>query len=128
RRNLGRQREGARMSLLRAQGALLRGHGRDPHWDKVVALLHFDGAHQSKVYIDETGRSWSGGSAAAISTAQSVFGGASIEFSGTVTNAWIQTPSSGDLDFGDDEFTIEGWFRPDAITGAYRPIICKDDT
>lgn len=115
------------MSLLKMQGAMLRPRSGDPHWNSVVALLHLDGSNGSTSYVDETGRNWSGGSGAQISTAQSMFGGASALLNGTVNTAFISTPDSPDLDFGAGNFTIELFFRASAITG-FRILASKDDT
>lgn len=70
----------------------------DPHWDKVVALLHFDGD-----LTDETGKAW---------TAQNtifttgVFGQA-VEFTRTSARARVQSETNSDFALGADDFTIE---------------------
>jgi hypothetical protein len=69
------------------------------------ALLHMDGANASTTFTDESGKTWTAGGDAKISTAQSKFSGASF-----LANAGgISTPSSTDFDFGAGAFTIDFW-------------------
>jgi len=83
------------------------GGGSDPDFGNVVALLHFDGSNGSGTFIDEIGHTFTKTGTPTISTAQSVFGGASGFFpSGN------HALTSTDADFllvGD--FTVEGWVR-----------------
>jgi len=73
------------------------------------AMLHFDGANGSTTFTDESGKTWTASGNAQISTAQSVFGGASGQFDGT--GDYITTPDSADwqLDSGSNanEWTID---------------------
>ena len=93
---------------------------RDPYFSNVVALLHFDGANNSTTFTDQTGKVWTrgGNSLPVISTAQSVFGGASGLFTGVnVTgSSYLTSPSSTDFNFGTGAFTIEGRVRPTSVT------------
>lgn len=114
-------------SLLRMHGELLRPRGGDPYWGSVVALLHFDGANNSTNFTDETGRSWSRGTGALISTAQSVFGGASGSFNGNNANAWVSSAASTDFDFGSGDFTVELWARNSTTPAGYRTLVSKDN-
>lgn len=82
--------------------------GGDPFWANVVSLLHLNGTNGSTTITDETGRSWSAVGTAAISTAQSKFGGASLGLDGS--GARITTADSLDFMFGAD-FTIEAQVR-----------------
>ncbi|KAF1692769.1 hypothetical protein CSC62_14135 [Pseudoxanthomonas jiangsuensis] len=75
----------------------------------VKALLHFDGSNGSSTVLDDTGRTWGG--SAVLSTAQSVFGGASLRTNGTVRS----TAASDDWAFGTGDFTIECFARIDAL-------------
>lgn len=52
----------------------------DLYWANVVSMLHFDGANGSTSFTDEKGVAWTPQGSAAISTAQSKFGGASAGF------------------------------------------------
>lgn len=77
----------------------------DPYWSSVSALLHFNGANGSTAFIDEKGHLFTASGNAQISTAQSVFGGASGAFDGS--GDYVSTPSSDDFNFGTGDFTIE---------------------
>ena len=79
---------------------------RDPHWDKVVSLLHFDGDQGSTSFPDKTGRSWVAEGSARISTENKVFGSGSGRFDGT-PNARIRSPASPDFFLGTEDFCIE---------------------
>ncbi|MBU2699283.1 hypothetical protein Ga0466249_000362 [Sporomusaceae bacterium BoRhaA] len=67
-----------------------------------VSLLHFDGG-----ITDESGKVWTARGGAAVSTAQSKFGGSSLYLNGT--NQYLTTPSSTDFDFGTGDFTVDWW-------------------
>jgi hypothetical protein len=71
-------------------------------------LLHMDGANESTTFTDSSSNNWtvtpSGG--AAISTAQSKFGGASMYLDGTGAAV---TASASIMDFGAGDFTVECW-------------------
>jgi len=77
----------------------------DPFWANVSALLHFDGADGSTVFIDQTARSWAAGGNAQIDTALSKFGGASGLFDGS--GDYVYSNDSPLLDFGTGDFTAE---------------------
>lgn len=74
----------------------------DPSWASVISLMHFDGANGSTTFTDEKGIVWTATSPAAISTAQSKFGGAS----GLFTSGYIQAANTPDFAFP-GMFTIE---------------------
>ena len=96
---------------------LLSGGGEppltDPYWDNVSLLMHCDGANGSTTFVDETGKTVTASGGAAISTAQSKFGGASAYFDGA--GDWITVPYSADFDFGPGDVTVECWLHPTAI-------------
>ena len=79
----------------------------DPHWDKVVSLLHFDGVNGSASFIDETGRLWVAKGNAKISSEQALFGDTSGKFFGVGSR--IDTAPTFDFSFGTGDFTVEGW-------------------
>ncbi len=79
----------------------------DPHWDKVVSLLHFDGVNGSTSFIDETGRLWTAKGGAIISSEQAKFGNTSGKFFGVGSR--IDTAPTLDFSFGTGDFTVEGW-------------------
>lgn len=82
----------------------------DPLWSSVVALLHCDGANGSTSFPDVTGRTWTPGGNAKISTAQSVFGGASALFDGNGDYIAAPNPTLYGVDF-----TVEGRIQPTSI-------------
>jgi hypothetical protein len=73
------------------------------------SLLHMNGADASSVFTDEYGLTWTNSNSPVITTAQSVFGGASGDF--TAFNAYITSDVSPVFTFGLDDLTIAGWFR-----------------
>lgn len=81
----------------------------DPQWDQVSALLHFNGTNGSTTITDQKAHSFSCTGNAAISTAQSKFGGASAAFDGT--GDYISASTSADWEMGAGNFTVETWFR-----------------
>jgi hypothetical protein len=85
-----------------AMGGFFREEERDPHWDKVVALLDFDGG-----ISDKAGGSWAiNGSVSNVSDAQA-FTGQSAYFNG----GRVSRDSSSDFVFGTGDFTIEAFIR-----------------
>ncbi len=97
------------------------GGGSDPYFANVVSLLHFDGANNSTTFTDQTGKAWSRVNTPTISTAQSVYGGASGLFFST---DYITTPDHADWDFGSGDFTLEGRVQPDS-TGTAEGLFSK---
>jgi hypothetical protein len=81
----------------------------DAYYPQVSALLHFDGVNGSTVITDNSKNNLTVTSVngAAISTAQSKFGGASGLFDGT--NDYVTVPDNSEFDFGAGDFTIEYW-------------------
>lgn len=76
-----------------------------------VSLLHFNGTNNSTTFTDESGKSWSPSGNAVISTAQSVFGGASGYFDGN-NSTYITTADSDDYYFGTGDWTVDFRYRP----------------
>lgn len=83
----------------------------DPSFASVVALLHGDGSNGSTTITDHSAsaKTWTVGGNAAISTAQSKFGGASIAFDGS--GDYLTTASHADWAFGTGDLTVESWVR-----------------
>lgn len=81
----------------------------------VALLLHMDGADTSTVFTDSSsqGLTVTPYGDAQVSTAQSVFGGASALFDGS--GDYIEISDSS-LDLGAGDFCVEGWIRFDTIT------------
>lgn len=90
--------------------------GGDPNFANVVALLHLDGTNGSTTIVDSSplARSFTCFNEAAISTAQSKFGGASAVFDGNQDS--IQASTTTDYDLG-DTYTIELWARATSTAG-----------
>lgn len=86
----------------------------DPFWSSVVLAMHLDGANGSASFVDQKGKTITRGGNVVISTAQSVFGGASAYFDGV--GDYLEVPASSDFAFGTGDFTVELWVRPDNLT------------
>jgi hypothetical protein len=76
-----------------------------PPFADVSILLHFDGTNGSTTFTDQKGNAWTAVNAT-ISTAQSVFGGASGLFTGA-SNSRISTPTSSLFDVGAGDWALE---------------------
>lgn len=77
-------------------------------------LLHCDGSDASTTITDEAGKTVTAVGNAQLDTAQKKFGTASILLDGTGDK--LTVPNSADWDFGTGDFTIDFWFRANAIT------------
>lgn len=92
----------------------------------VVSLVHFNGENGQATITDETGKVWTRGGNAQISTATSKFGTSSGFFDGS--NDYWSTPSVSDLVFGSRDFTIKIWVNPITKTPneiTYRGVVSK---
>ena len=83
----------------------------DPVWDNVSLLTHFDGS----TFVDETGKTLTPNGTAALSTAQSVFGGSSGYFNGKTNH--VTVPAHTMFDFGTGDFTVEFFGRLENLPG-----------
>ena len=83
----------------------------DAYYPQVAALLHFDGTNGSTTITDNSKNNLTvtATNGAAISTAQSKFGGASVLFDGT--NDYLDVNSSTSFRFGTGDFTVEFWIK-----------------
>lgn len=81
----------------------------DPYFSNVSLLLHMNGTNGSTIFTDVKSHVMTAVGNAQISTAQSVFGGASGLFDGT--GDVVTTPITGVADFGTGEFCIESRIR-----------------
>jgi hypothetical protein len=85
----------------------------DVYLTSVVASLHLNGTNGSTTITDSSsaGRTWTAYGNAALSTAQSKFGGASLYCDGS--GDYIQTSTYGvsDLAWSTVQHTVEFWFR-----------------
>ena len=80
----------------------------DPHWDKVVSLLHFGGVDSSTTFSDAKGRVWTPEGGAQIDTDYFQFGGSSALFT---AGGNIRTDATTDFAFGTGDYTVEVWVR-----------------
>lgn len=81
----------------------------DSYYTSVSLLMHFSGSNGSTVFRDNSQNNFplTSSNGAAISTAQSKFGGQSGYFDGTDDS--VSVPNNSALDFGSGDFTIEYW-------------------
>jgi hypothetical protein len=84
----------------------------DTNYSNVSLLCHFDGSNGSTTFTDnsQNSRTITSNNGAAISTAQSKFGGASAYFDGA--NDWLTLSFQNDFTFGTADFTVEFWLYP----------------
>jgi len=108
------QRDGLGVSA--SHQALLWLGGPDPAFSTVVQLAHFDGTNGSTTFTNSCprGNTMINNAGSTISTAQSVFGGASLRIDNSV-GAGIFGSALSDYQFGSNDWTIEFRFRPDAV-------------
>lgn len=97
----------------------------DPYWDRVVALLHFDGD-----LTDETGRVWASSGQATIDSSQAVIGSGCLHLAPGRPRAFLDSVGP-EWAFGTGDFTLEAYtqlpslgreatlwdFRPDSTNG-----------
>jgi hypothetical protein len=83
----------------------------DPYWASVVALLHGNGINGSTTFTDDSPLStdFTVGGTAAISTAQSKFGGSSMTFPAATDYIAAASAEASAFAFGTGDFTIETW-------------------
>jgi len=83
----------------------------DPYFGNVVLLLHMNGTNGSTSFVDSSSsaKTVTAYGGAAISTAQSKFGGSSGAFDGA--NTYLLVDDSTDWYLGAGEFTIEAFIR-----------------
>lgn len=87
----------------------------DPYWANVVALLRFEGDDESTTFDDETGRIWTPGGDAKISTTNPKFGAGCGLFDGN--GDYLTTASSDGFAFGTGDYCIEAWVNIAGDTG-----------
>lgn len=85
----------------------------DPNWNQVSCLLHFDGAHDSTAFIDQTGKTVGVVGAARLTTALKRFGTAGGLF---YRSDRITLPASADFDYGTGDLTFETFVLLGEIT------------
>lgn len=90
-----------------------------------LALLHFDGSNGSTVFTDSSpyAREFTIASGSpVISTEQSKFSGSSLKTNGSTFESIVYDygNSTGDLNVGNSDFTMECWFYQNSITANVR--------
>lgn len=105
------------MSAPHAALLMAKAAGGDPDFASVVQLAHFDGSNGSTTLTNSCprGNTMTVLGSSTISTAQSKWGGASLRSPNT--SAGATGANNADYGFQHGPFTIEGWFRLDAISG-----------
>lgn len=91
-----------------AQQLMAAGAPSDPSFEFVQLLMHGDGANNSTTFTDSSSaaRTMTAAASAKISTAQSVFGGASMDFSAAGDEARISSSAAAALSASGD-FSLE---------------------
>jgi Concanavalin A-like lectin/glucanases superfamily len=98
-----------------------RGASSDPQFAFVKALLHLNGVDGSTSIVDATGRTWSAGGTAKISTTASKFGGASLYVTPAGYSNYAQTDDAPDIRPGLDPYTVEFFYRPLSLSNWRSP-------
>jgi hypothetical protein len=88
----------------------------DTYYNSCSLLMHFSGSNGSTTFTDDSPNNFTVTSVngAAISTAQSKFGGTSGLFDGT--NDLLTIPNNSLFDLSSGDFTIEFWFITNTLT------------
>lgn len=81
----------------------------DPHFDFVSCLMHFDGPNNGLRIYDERHNAVRVAGNAKLTTAQSKFGGSSLDLDGT--GDYVYMPGSSAFAFGNGDFTLEAFIR-----------------
>ena len=103
--------------------------GGDEHWDKVVALLHFDEAAAPSDIKDEKGLIWSLVNGAALSSLDSKFGSAKSMYTTPVASGYAISEQTNAFDFNsDDKFTLEFFYKKMDNGGNATPVAIVSDS
>jgi hypothetical protein len=98
----------------------------DEYYNSCSLLLHLNGSNGSTTFTDNspTPKTPTSNNGAAISTAQSKFGGASLFLDGT--DDYVTVPDNSGFDFGSGNFTIEYWEYRTSTT-SQSPILTRNN-
>jgi hypothetical protein len=91
----------------------------DVLYPSTTSLLHFDGANGSTAMTDQKGIVWTASGAAALSTTQNKFGGASLlpgPLGAAGVGSYVQSAANAAFTFGTGDFTVEYWLYQDPAT------------
>jgi hypothetical protein len=98
----------ARMMQMAAAG--VSAAGGDPYFSNVTCLLHFDGSNGGTTFADSSGNCTITGNANAVTTTAEIkYGSASLDCSAGNAYVYVSSASTGVMDFGTGDFTIECW-------------------
>lgn len=97
----------------------------DDLFSSVVLLLHFEGVHNGTTFVDVKGHTVTAVNAVTKTDAP-LYGGSSGYFNGT--NAYIQIPSTSDLNLGSDDFCIEITVNLPSVTAVQKLFGIWSDT
>lgn len=97
----------------------------DPFFSNVKFLCHFNGTNGSTTFTDVIGHTMTPSGAAQISTAQSLFGGASGSHSGV--SGYVSVADSADLELGSSDFTLEVAIRGGTLNSGAKAVFKGPD-
>lgn len=99
----------------------------DAYWSNVVLLLHLDGSDGSTTFTDaKNGRTVTGNGSPAIGTAQSKFGGASLNLSSGTKR--LEMADDADWTPGaSGPYCVEAWHRPSSLSSTNQIIAQWDN-
>ena len=97
----------------------------DVYYPQTSLLMHFNGTNGSTTMTDNSKNNTTvtSNNGAAISTAQSKFGGTSLALDGT--NDYLSIVNNSTLNLSGGSYTIECWIRPTGNYADYNTIIAK---
>lgn len=96
-------------------------------WPCVSTLLHMDGANNGTTFTDAAGNTVTVSGSVVTSTTSPKFGTASGYFPGGASDFLTVTPTwAPRFYFGSGNFTIEGWFKENAVSRLNMTMIEKD--
>lgn len=92
---------------------------RDPYWNNVILMMHFDGASGSTNFTDEKWNIFTNSTTVnTISTSKYKFWNGSVRSQNNGNNI-MTTPHNADFNFLNNNFTIEWWLHPTANTNGW---------
>lgn len=106
---------GAKILAVNPNTASVTPESGDALFSSVTVLLNMNGTNGSTTFTDGVAKTWTAAGNAQISTAQSVFGGASALFDGT--GDYVSTPYvANQFDWSGVDYCFECWVRPTSLT------------
>ena len=105
------------MSIMKPLIRSILPEDADPHWDKVVSLLHFD--DEEDPWKDDTGKIWS--PVGTVDLTQGKWGKSAGGFV-SLGGEYLRCPNTGGVFNLQGQFTLECWFQHTNSGDAYRNI------